>query len=485
MADENNSDKATTEQHFSDAFDGKMLHPALDYLDDILTLGFSYRTKAMTNSSVLLISTVGGHTRREENESFEEKGQTYKIDMERAKHLPSLAERWGVSKARAFLQEQTGSALPAEASPQSGTLVEKIVGEVKRYIETETDADNYILAAWAIGTYFHRVFPAYSFVHIKAPKGSGKSQCLTLLKHLCFNANKSRPSVAALGDTVDALHGTYLIDQADQLGKKGNEDLLDILADSYKKSGGKRSIVKIEKGRREVLEFETYSPKAFASVKELHEDLRDRCLVLPLVRSTKVFTEPDDSIEKWSDIRDLLYRALLKEHSMVHSLYTIRKIEYRKSGTVFGRKLELWLPLEIMLEVFGGKEQIDEAKKRFFAQYGFAEDLPDEFEAEVFRVVLLLVGEDTEKTLSPKGIAEKIGSEYFRPNSKVQQNAVDVGRVITKFNIASEKKHSSSGVCYRFEKDKVLKMFALYFKADIEPPQPPPPVENKDSEATF
>src|SRR5207247_1721896 len=105
-----------------------------------------------------------------------------------------------------------------------------------------------------------------------------------LLQHLCLNAIKARPTIAALGDTIDSFRGTYLIDQADGLGRKGTEDFMDIIADSYKRSGGKRMFVTInEKSKtRSVVEQATYSPKAFASIRELPDDLRDRCLIIPL-----------------------------------------------------------------------------------------------------------------------------------------------------------------------------------------------------------
>jgi hypothetical protein len=43
--------------------------------------------------------------------------------------------------------------------------------------------------------------------------------------------------------------------------------------------------------------METYGPKAFASIRELPEDLRDRCLELPLIRSQRNFADPDDDNE--------------------------------------------------------------------------------------------------------------------------------------------------------------------------------------------
>jgi len=163
-----------------------------------------------------------------------------------------------------------------------------------------------------------------------------------LLTQLCFNAIKARPSVAALGDTVDALRGTCLIDQADSLERKGGEDLLDILADSYKKSGGKRRIIAFDKGKnREIIELETFGPKAFASIRELPEDLRDRCLELPLIRSRRNFADPDDDNEDWRKIRGKLYTLLIAIYELVSTYYFIKKRSYKENKAILGRSLEL------------------------------------------------------------------------------------------------------------------------------------------------
>ncbi len=87
------------------------------------------------------------------------------------------------------------------------------------------------------------------------------------------------------------MRGTVLIDQAEKLrNDKGNGNLIGLLADSYKKAGGKRRIVDTSNGRC-VMEFSTYGPKAFASTKDLDPDLRDRCIRIPMVRTRKLLPD--------------------------------------------------------------------------------------------------------------------------------------------------------------------------------------------------
>lgn len=460
-----NNEGGSEEWGLPDAFKGKSLHPSLDYENGILSVGFSYATKSSEEKSVYIIAAPNEKPRFLREDSFVNKGATYRYDTGRVKRLLSLDERWGVVAAQAFVKNE---------STPSKDIIEPLAKEAKDYIGFESDADAYILAAWVIGTYFHRIFNAYPFLNIKAPKGSGKSQCLGFLTRVCFNAIKAIPSLAALSDTVDALRGTYLIDQADLVERKGKEELRDILADSYKRNGGKRRIVSMDKkGGRSVVEFETFSPKAFASIRELPEDLRDRCFVLPLIRSVKAFADPNDSWHDWRAIRGKIYQALLTQHITVKETYEAVRAEYHRNGTLGGRNLELWLPLEVMLKTFGGEFKIEEAKKRFLSQYGFtAEYEPDEFEEQVVLVICSKLKDDTEVTLSPKEISEEISEDFFRSKADARQKAAAVGWAIKKFNLASGKGKRGNGVSYLFQKEKVEAIREGYFKTTIQPLTP-------------
>jgi len=111
---------------------------------------------------------------------------------------------------------------------------------------------------------------ALPYLHFHGPKESGKSKSFEALRYTSFNAWKGRDiTAAALGDTMDGLRGTLLLDQVEKLNN-GQEtgNLISLLADSYKKSGGQRRVVVIVNGVRSVLEFSAYGPKAYASNQE-------------------------------------------------------------------------------------------------------------------------------------------------------------------------------------------------------------------------
>lgn len=462
----------TTENNESfEIFDGEIVHPSLDIKNGVMVLGFRYRAKADEEKDMVVIAD-GGTIRICTDPSFKVADRQYHLEKRKRK-LMRIEERWGTAPLLQFVDDYT----QARPLSSSKAIFDRIVSLGKKYIELECETDYYLLAAWIVGTYFCPIFCAYPFLHIKAPKRSGKSQCLNFLTQLCFNAVKARPSLAALGDTIDALRGTYLIDQADALGRKGNEELLDILSDSYKKSGGKRRIINFDKGKtRETLEFETYGPKAFASIKELPEDLRDRCLMVPLIRSQRNFPDPDESNEDWREVRGDLYRVLMMDYALIESDYSVKKIGYRQTQEMLGRSLELWLPLEVILDCCGAGNKVAEAKKRFLSQYGFTEYEPSEIEGAVIKAILDRFSDHNEIIITPAEIAETMEPEAFSQGETPKQRAAKVGWAIKKFNVSSEKKpRTKEGVRYRFEKIKVEGIYQSYFKTSADPA---PPTQN-------
>ena len=288
-----------------ECFRGEFLHPSLDVKNNVAILGFRFIAKDLKEKEIF-ITAMGENIAIHQDNHFEFEDKRYFIET-KGRLLARIEERWDLENLLAFIEGYNSAKLNA-------LYLEKIFEEIKRlskkYIELEKEEDYSLITSWIIGTYLFPIFSAYPFLHVKAPKQSGKSQCLNFLKQICFNAVKAKPSLPALSDTVDSLRGTYLIDQADVLKRKGSEELVEILTDSYKKEGGKRRIRFSEKrGGWKTIEQETYSPKAFASVGELPEDLADRCLTIPLIKSRKNFPEPSEESENWKEIRGNLYKT--------------------------------------------------------------------------------------------------------------------------------------------------------------------------------
>jgi len=442
----------------------KTFHPSIDIQDNILVLGFRIKKENDKETDIFFINTEKEYITTEKSE-FTNNEQILSIDKKK-RVLPKLSHKLGVNNLNKIFERLQD---PLDKFNEIEIYL-KIKDELKRYIELENDSDYFILTAWIIGTYFFPSFNAYPYIHIKAPKGSGKSQCLNFLNQTCFNAVKARASLPALRDTVDSQRGTYLMDQADSLHRNNMEDFLDILTDSYKKAGGNIRKMIANKNGWDLEEFEAYSPKAFASINQLPEDLRDRCIVIPLTRSNKNYPSIDEDSEIWKEIRSDLYTLLIKNFKFINQTYFVKSIEYKNNNEIFGRKLELWLPIETILgSIFVDKEEILLAKNRFLSRYEFASYQTSDIEIAVIESIISLIKDLNEIILRPKEIAKNISTDLFDEDDKFhftseKQKATIVGRAINKFNLATKKLgRDSFGERYLFTKEHLEKIYKAYF----------------------
>mgnify|MGYP007059410223 CR=1 FL=1 len=447
-----------------DLYEEKSFHPSLDMKDDILVLGFRIKKDKNKESDLFFIKTRK-RCFTTENPEFSYKGEAFSIEKKK-RVLPKLSQKWGVDNLNKFLEKYQD---PSDQFNEI-ELYRKIKETIRKYVELEQKADYTILTAWIIGTYFFPIFSAYPYIHIKAPKGSGKSQCLTLLSQVAFNAVKARVSLPALRDTVDALRGTYLMDQADALRRNNMGDILDILTDSYKRAGGSVRKMVVIKNNWTLEEFEAYGPKAFASIHSLPEDLRDRCIAIPLIRSSKNYPQVNVEGNTWKELRNELYTLLIRHSTYVSHMYSLSKIEYQLSGEIFGRQLELWLPIKSILKsVFTSEEEIKLAKDRFLSRYEFTSYQLSEIEIAVIKAVMVLTKSKGQVTLRPKEIAQKIDTSVFGDDTKFgsasqKQKSTIVGRAINKFNLATQKLgRDSQGERYLFSREHLEKIYRGYF----------------------
>lgn len=455
----------------------KSFHPSLDIKENILLLGFRVKKDKETNESdVFIIKTDDDKIITTEENFFNYKGVTYRIEKNR-RILSKLSQKWDADSLNTFIKDFNEGKRVVDGF----TLYTKILSTLKTHIELEKNEDYTILTSWIIGTYFFPIFSAYPYIHIKAPKGSGKSQCLNFIFQTAFNAVKARASLPALRDTVDSLRGTYLMDQADALHRNNMEDFLDVLTDSYKRAGGAVRKMIATKNEWTMGEFEAYSPKGFASINQLPEDLRDRCVVIPLIRSNKNLPVLDEESPLWNEIRNDLYIYLINDYMLVNGQYLALNYGYKQSNEILGRRLELWLPIEVILRSSYVKEdEITEAKKRFLSRYEFASYHTSEIELSVIETILKMMKDSDEIVLRPKEIASGIDSDMFEDDDKfafanTKQKSTIVGKAITKFNLASQKlPRDSGGERYLFSKEHLQKIYQSYFNQKSE---------NKDTQA--
>jgi hypothetical protein len=312
-------------------------HPAYEINSNFISLGFRETVvigETPTERNIYLIATDNSYTLHEKP-TFQ-LGDMKIVFEERDRLLINIRDRWDKSKLINFIKNPE--------VPEGLYLEIKQI--LKEYIEFQKEAHYGLLTAWIIATYFSRVFHAFPFLFFYGKKQSGKSRVLDFLERVTFNAMKIKGvSVASIADSIDGVRGTFLNDQAESLSDSRNVEILGILADSYTIGGGKRRIVNITNKSRRIMEFETFSPKAFASIKEIDADLKDRCVLIPMLRATRDYPYPEAHLPIWKDLNDKLYKVLLSKWRKVRDIY-------QTTGEgVTQRVRELWKPIEAILRL--------------------------------------------------------------------------------------------------------------------------------------
>lgn len=446
-------------------------HPSYEVHQDFMSLGFRrtvIRRGKPRDENFFVIEHKG-----ESNISYEE---TYQIEDKqiifdiRKRLLMNIDAQWDMD----FLLE-----LIEQPEPPEG-VYEEIKSTLKTYVEFAREEQYGLVTAWIMATYFHRCFFAICFLFFYGQKESGKSRILDVLQRLAFNAIKVKGiSLASLGDTVDGVRGTILIDQAEALSNPKNIDLLGIITDSYVIGGGKRRIIDLSGKTRKLTEFETYSPKAFASVRDIESDLRDRCVLVSMIRSKTDYPYPYPHYKKWKHLRDKLYRLLLTKWKEARRIY--KNIE---TDDISHRAKELWKPLETMLILEKVPEEEGESIKKIFLES--LEDTQselDEREVQLFKILLGSLEEKKQRVLTITDIAMKMDPEAYDSNSwdishnpfevkrriKKEQKSLEtwIGRKIRQMTLYTKKAGRIEGKrAYLFTKSHVKEIRNRYIRSD-------------------
>lgn len=462
----------------------KIVHPALDVVDGILFLGFSERSydfvlKKWENKNhhiVVEIDGTGNPIIKIINETqIEINNILYVFEPDsvgKQRRLAKVSDRWS---------EELMRKVKWECTVDKTGLFHNLRSQIQAYLKLEKDEDYTIYIAWIIATYFFPIFNAFPYVHLKGMKNSGKSTGLNLLKLLAFNACKEIATFPAMRDKIDGQRATFLVDQADKkLGTNADGDILDSNIDSYKKSSSKiTKNVQVGKGWMDV-DFDGYSPKGFASRKDLHFDLRDRLILFTLNKASTSLMELDDSSPVWLELRNELYKLLISNFVNVKNLQIEIKAKYKDNNEIIGRQLELWLPIETVLQLFSIDETlIDKCKKVFKLKHKHTEDTLSNLEWTILEFVKSKLDYQEYTWLELKDIASsidfgedsetEIGKEKT-PNQKAQH----CGNIIKLLNLSSDKGRvgGRGNTQYRFEKQKVLEAYNAYKEKDSEPAAP-------------
>ncbi|HTR24848.1 MAG TPA: DUF3631 domain-containing protein [Terriglobales bacterium] len=166
---------------------------------------------------------------------------------------------------------------PSEGSPADCTLIHDLESYITAYVTLLEPYYALVIALWLMATHAWTAFDAFPYLVVtSATKRSGKTRLLELLSFVASNSRLvAHISPAALYRTIDAEKPTLLVDEAEMFSSAQSE-YRSLLNTGYRRG----QTVKRHDG-----DYETYCPKAFALIGDLHDTLRDRSVVVAMTRA--------------------------------------------------------------------------------------------------------------------------------------------------------------------------------------------------------
>lgn len=315
-----------------------VLRPGLDFLNDLAVVTVAVETRQDSTVRWTPLAVTSNREMMLVQSNTVKLGGRDLIFSSCPLAMASLA-RWRYQDIQRFC---------SGGSVDAAKLFERILLVHSRYLDYPQDGIAETLTLWTVGTYFYAVFPAYPYIELNAPRGSGKSKQLSLTAKLAFNGRIiGAPSEASTFRLIQDTRGTICFDEAETFDKDQKAALLQILNMGYAAGG---TVARCEERTHAVREFHIYCPKMFASIRGIDSTTATRCIRVQFLRTTDK-ERGDRSItedgEPWAEIRHGLYSLALTEFQAIRKIYQSEDVR-----PFANRENEKWSPLLTLAHFF-------------------------------------------------------------------------------------------------------------------------------------
>jgi hypothetical protein len=294
----------------------------------------------------------------------------------------------------------TTSSTP-EGTPTGCALIAEVESYIRSYVTLSETSYTLVIALWVVATFIWTAFDAFPYLVVtSATKRSGKTRLLELISFVASNSRLFTDiSPAALYHTIDVEKPTLLLDEAEMFSSAKSE-YRSLLNTGYRRG----QTVKRHDG-----EYETYCPKAFALIGDVHDTLRDRSIVIEMRRgeAARRFVYAIAK-EQGAALREIINATVsLKAEEITDA---VRKFEGLSFLT--DRDEEIWSPLFILCRLIC-PDRIDEltraaadisaaktARARRYSELGDQEDKmqDEEYAVRLLRDMLYVIGDQKQIT---------------------------------------------------------------------------------------
>lgn len=258
------------------------------------------------------------------------------------------------------------------------TLVDRLEVFLRRFIVMGDDLPS-LLALWLIGTYCYSVFEYFPYLVLRSPeKRCGKSRTLDIISMLGFNAHQptASPTEAQIFREPREDGGVQIYDEME--GMTGDKERWSAVTSVFNAGFHKGQVVtryrKTGQGQQKET-FETYVPRAIASISSLESTLEDRSIMVMMQRLL-----PGQQTERFS-LRRLDHQAqILRDDLHIFALTTVPMIaelydesEFPSLSGLDHRAVDLWEPLlsiAAVIDASGGTGTLTERMTQLAERLG-------------------------------------------------------------------------------------------------------------------
>lgn len=370
-----------------------------------------------------------------------------------------------------------------------------IIKTLKKYCDIKEEYYS-LIAVWILGTYIHNSFPTYPYLFLNAMRGSGKTRLLKLIACL----SKGGEMLNSLTEAVLFRENNCIcIDEFENLGRKGSEDLKELLNSAYKKGGKVKRMkkTKVLTGEEQKVEtFDVYRPIAIANISGMDDVLGDRCIKLLLEKSNNItitkrmeIFEQDENIiytlKKLNPFEKCILCRLCRMYITVgmyigwdkyidegfsdtnihniHTLHNIHKYTYIYTkihqSNLQGRDLELAFPLLILSYLIG--EDVFESSLKTLIEINSdkkEEDILENLDVQLYDFVSQ--EQETTEFILVKDLTKKFIEFLQTDNQEI--TPLWMGRALKRLSLIRKRIRKSYGICVilNFKKaQEKIKMF--------------------------
>lgn len=233
-------------------------------------------------------------------------------------------------------------------------LLAKIESYLRSYLSFSDDRYFLPLALFAVLEHcWEECFDEVPYLSVSAMvKGAGKTRVLELLQFLAGDSKAvlldGSVTLAALYTETDEKK-VVLIDESERL-QNPHSPFRPILNGGYRSGQAlKRKI------GGEMKSFSIFCPKVFAQIGDVHDSLRDRCIVVEMQRTmqgSRMEFVRQIAKEEGAEIAHEVEEALLERIGAIRDAYLNYHNLYPSLGFLRDRDRELWKPLFTLCRVF-------------------------------------------------------------------------------------------------------------------------------------